>query len=586
MAPAGTTTLNGNEQFYNRLVLYFALPVLFIFSIVFNQERIYGDAAGYLFTMIHKSGFNIVHHRPSSVFVEWLPYIMIKLQMPLKYILLGFSISEFAYFATWYIILARVFKAPALGLGVVFAYLFGLRWNYFNPVSELILASPFLFLLAKLRQDTPKNKIVWYVANALIIVFVLLSHPLYSLLLPAVFGYFYLQRPKEKSLLFIGIYIIIIAALNYKIMAGYDKLSVEMVQYQMKPLDIIKKFFSIASIIDLLKAYGGILFLIALLAFNLYKEKRFVLLAYAGGFVLGYFALVAYKYGNYYPDTFEPFERYLFLIPVFISIAALPYLLKAAKKVRYIIVVLVVWHLFYLGKYGMFVQHRYFVLDNAISNARQFATNKVYYRAENYYCIMGSARDRGHDWVTPWESLLLSSLNGPEHTMQAYVKNVNPDEFYIDRRDDDYLYSYNMWLGRIVDLNQAYMHMEPGPWVEANTDSLQPAFDFKNISIQADGKLDIKSGKTKKVAITIINTGKVPLYSGMKHQRRGLGFRWSGSDLKETGKFITPLMCDVLSTVKQEVVITGPSQPGEYSLEIGYISAKPDTFIPLKLISK
>ncbi|UPT65231.1 MAG: hypothetical protein M0D57_11705 [Sphingobacteriales bacterium JAD_PAG50586_3] len=148
MALNGIGKINENEKFYNRVVLFIALPVLFVFSIVFVNERIYGDSAGYMFQVINFETFNIVHNRPSSVFVEWLPLLLVKLHAPLQVVLYGFSIGEFAWFLIWYLLFSRVLKAPMYGVGVVLAYVFGLRWNYFNPVSELITAFPFVFLLA------------------------------------------------------------------------------------------------------------------------------------------------------------------------------------------------------------------------------------------------------------------------------------------------------------------------------------------------------------------------------------------------------------------------------------------------------
>lgn len=571
-----------NQGFYNRLMLFFVMPVLFVFSIVFANERIYGDSADYLFKIIHHGDFFIAHNRPASVFVEWLPLLMVKLKLPLSYILYGFSIAEFAYFFTWYIVFSRVLKAPPYAIGIVLAYTFGLRWNYFNPVSELITAFPFVFLLAWLWNNTPKNIVAWYTLSLAVAMFVFLSHPLYLLLLPALFGYFYLNNLKERRFIFLGIGILVLAAINYKLLAGYNKMSLEMAQYKLAPADIIKKFFSIATIIDLVKSYAGIMLLLGIVVYSLIKEKKFIRLILAVGFVIGFFGLVSYKYGGYYPDTFEPFERYLFIIPLFICLLAVPYLLQTGKKVRLGLVVLLVWHLFYLGKYGMHIKHRYAVLNNAISNAGQFASNKVYIRAENYYCIMGSARERGHDWVMPTESLLLTSAKGPTNAKQVFVKDILGPEFYAITANDNYMYNYVGWLGNIGDLNPAYMQMKAVPWVEANTDSLQPGFDFSKITVKTYGEISIKAGQTKKVDLTITNTGNVPLYSGMKLQRRGIGYRWVSISTDEVGGYLTPLMCDVLSTVKQEVVITGPSAPGEYNLQIGYKAEKPDTFIPFK----
>jgi hypothetical protein len=577
MARVGIATSDNNQQYYNRLALFVALPTLFIFSILFCTERLYGDSADYLFRIIQDNGFRIAHNRPSSVFVEWLPVLMVKLKLPLSYILYGFSIAEFGYFFVWYLLFTRVFKAPIYGFGVLLAYTFGLRWNYFNPVSELILSFPFTFLLAHLWGNTPKNKTIWYAASLVIAMFVLMSHPLYLLFIPALFGYFYLNNLKERRFIYLGICIVVLLVVNYLLLAGYNKLSMETAQYEMKPGEIIRKFLSISSIEDLVKAYAGIFFLLALLVFGLFKDKKKVQLVFVIGFVLGFFGLVAHKYGGYYPDTFEPFERYLFIVTLFICILALPYLLQAKIPVKHIVTVLMVWHLFYLGKYGVHVKHRYDVLAVAITNAAQFGTNKVYYRAENYYSIMGSPRERGHDWIMPTESLMLTSINGPQHTRQVFVKETVYPGFYDIIDNNNYMYNFVGWLGNVKDLNPTYFQLKPSPWVEANSDSAQ-VFDPVKIKYEIPGIIhSIKVNQELKLPIVLTNTG-APLYSGMKNQRRGLGYRWKGN--KTYNGSITPLMCDLLTSSKQELVITGPAKTGDYTLEIGYMAEKPDTFIP------
>ncbi|UPT65229.1 MAG: hypothetical protein M0D57_11695 [Sphingobacteriales bacterium JAD_PAG50586_3] len=118
--------------------------------------------------------------------------------------------------------------------------------------------------------------------------------------------------------------------------------------------------------------------------------------------------------------------------------------------------------------------------------------------------------------------------------------------------------------------------MQPAPWVEANSDSAQ-VFDPLKIKYDIPGISNtINVGQELRLTIILTNTG-APLYSGMKNQRRGLGYKW---DNAEKGTYITPLMCDLYSTLKQEIIIKGPKSSGEHTLRIGYMAEKPDTFIP------
>lgn len=230
----------------------------------------------------------------------------------------------------------------------------------------------------------------------------------------------------------------------------------------------------------------------------------------------------------------------------------------------------------YLGLYGVHVKHRYSVFARAIDNARQFGTNKVYYRAENYYCYPATAREHGHDWIMPVESLLLTSAEDKNNTMQVFVKEIMPEEFYKQAAPDNYIYDVGQWLGNIKELNPRYMNMKLGNWVEANTDSVQIfdplkiKYDIPNICRSIHVNQEIK------LTINLSNSG-APLYSGMKSQHRGLGYKW---DNNERGTYITPLMCDLYSDIKQEIIIRGPKNTGEHTLYIGYMAEKPDTFIP------
>ena len=59
------------------------------------------DNAYYLFDMINREAFTIPHNRFIAVFAEFLPWLAIKLHLPLKWVLIGFSVN---FLATTYLI--------------------------------------------------------------------------------------------------------------------------------------------------------------------------------------------------------------------------------------------------------------------------------------------------------------------------------------------------------------------------------------------------------------------------------------------------------------------------------------------------
>ncbi|MCB0819070.1 MAG: hypothetical protein KDC13_00490, partial [Bacteroidetes bacterium] len=115
-------------------------------------------------------------------------------------------------------------------------------------------------------------------------------------------------------------------------------------------------------------------------------------------------------------------------------------------------------------------------------------------------------------------------------------------------------------------------------WRIANTDSLQ---EYTNESIEQI-KFEIVEMPTMKahekniLQITLKTTASNPLFSGMKKKRVGIGYRLEHNGNSETGKFLTPLMFDLVSEVRQRMIVVGPDQPGTYTIIPGWQVAAGD----------
>src|SRR5262245_25714017 len=126
---------------------YFCLLALLFFAVYFNVERLYGDSAFYLFRIINDKKFIIEHNRPIAVIIEIFPYVLSRLFASMGSIILSFSLNEWLYFAASFAVIAFILKKPTTAFAMLYTYIVGSRWNYFNPVSELILSTPLYFIL-------------------------------------------------------------------------------------------------------------------------------------------------------------------------------------------------------------------------------------------------------------------------------------------------------------------------------------------------------------------------------------------------------------------------------------------------------
>src|SRR4051812_42223715 len=85
---------------------FIILGFLFLIALVFNRERIYGDAAYYLFQLVNDKRFVIEHNRFIEPVIEFIPYLLVKYSVNLKYVILAASLNEWLYYFVCFLVLA------------------------------------------------------------------------------------------------------------------------------------------------------------------------------------------------------------------------------------------------------------------------------------------------------------------------------------------------------------------------------------------------------------------------------------------------------------------------------------------------
>ena len=545
--------------------------VLLLFAVYFNVSRLYGDSAFYLFKIVNHEKFVIEHNRPIAAVIEILPYFLTRISASMSAIILSFSLNEWLYFAVSFFVISLLLKNPTAGFAMLFAYIAGSRWNYFNPVSELILSTPLYFILYSLLDRKPGKIIMAFIS--LLIVLLVFNHPLNSIIVPALLILYWLGRTPENKKPFIFMLAILIMTIiaHYFVLDNYERNPMQQHDKDYSPISYLLKFNYARFWSKTIPWYLGTLVLFSFSFFYLFKQRKYRLLASSFLFAAIYFSLVMYSSSFLYPNTYEPFERYLFLLPVFSSVLFFLSCKQENVFVRYIVpVVLIIYHLGLNFIYGQFVKGRYAYFEKIISYAQQFPEQKMAIRNSNYYYI----KPRGHDWEMPNESLLLSSRQGRENVRQVFIREAFSGEMLSNLQEDQFFYSPSL-PGQMNTTSQKYFPLTPCKIRYANTDSDQsnlPEAFFKNISIECDVPKKLHPGKEISIPVTLRNKNREPLTSGMNTVKVAISYLWyKDGNPMPWDSIQSPILVDVYSEVNQEMILRMPKEKGTYELRIDII---------------
>jgi len=536
----------------------------------FHQERLYGDSAIYLFQLINDKCFTIAHGRPISVVMQVIPYIQMQLMVSVKFIIAAFSFNEWLYYFLCALFMIYIMKDGMSALGMFFALFLGCRWNFFNPVSELYLASPFVFILYSLLEKTKIS--YWLMVTGCIIVTIMVySHPFYSILLPVVLllSYFFNRPLGDRKIYFIYIYSFLIIVFHF--LFGFDDYEQQSMLTTQKTVSEelnrifnfgYAKYFSI-----MIPVYLGSIALFVWTVIVLWRRKLKQALFVFILFCIGVQAMILFKYGSYFPDRFEPFERYFFLIPIIISLVFFKHVFNPSKRLVTIAVISILgYHSYLIYSYGLKVKSRYRNLELAISYAQQFPEQKMAFRYSNYYI-----KDLGHYWTLVTESTLISSGSNSHSMRQIFLfdglDEVNKAAIYVQ----DYYFYLPWWVMSTKNLNRDYFSMENGKVREANTDAVQRYYKkayFDNLFIQTEGLKKFKAGSEAMIPVFITNNNDIPLRSGNNLERIALSYQWyRNGQFYERGHIKSPIMADVYTTLAQDILIKMPKEKGDYFLK-------------------
>ena len=448
-----------------------------------NVRVLLTDSAYQVFYDINHQGMLINDSRYSMVLTQILPWIAIHLHLPLKLVIISYSVSFILVgYACWLITayLMRQRQAATLMLFVLLA----IGGTFLHCISEsfqLMFYVPMLYAWMcqgeRLKVKGERLKIfTYYIILAILVALAFFIYPMSVFYILFAVGFRLLKEGKpslDKPAIITAAMLLAFIALYWLIGAsGHDS---EFVPTLPVIIDSLLHFFSLGSFGTFLFMFPRlylvptVLLVLTLIGYARGKQwwKFWYLLGYAVAFLVA--ACIIYQTGD------SPISRERYFIPLFF-IVGLPFLVdelpRFSQRQEWIwFVAFIALIIFSFGRIMHYV-HKYEPRLEAIAEVSRLAERQ----GQHKLLVTRSTAEEVFPediWGLALESMLFTAQQGPEHTVTIYKEE---DDF--DRTDAD-LYlnpevyvSVNWWKRwEVKELNPHYFCLPAQGYKELTKDS-------------------------------------------------------------------------------------------------------------------
>lgn len=445
--------------------LYFL--VLILFAVVFAKERIINsDAAFYLFKLIHFGGFNIEHERYSAFISQLLIIPFIKAGFNLKSLVYLYSISFVVLFFCVFLLIKRGLKDQQSALALIFLLIVGLAHPMYRPVSESTqglvysLMLPGILMLRFPSLSKIKESIIKYIGAIIVITLCYFSHPITIFPLLFILAFYYIDGKKYKEplvyLIFLSILIIFASKLLLNSTSSYEEdklMNIATIK------DNLFNFFHLYPTRFYIKRipYTYLIPTIILLALNIYyfKRKKVLKLILLDSACLAFFFIhnIIYNAGG---SDLELEKNYMTL-NFFLFYAFFHDMYPEIKNNNYRLLltfVSLIFSVFIILKPSDIYKGRIDYLQEMNKSLQNTKGDKFYTETENI-----DNEKILFMWGVPFETLLYSSLEGPEQSKTIFpFENLNNLPDYLENPDLFMcVFFWPRW--NVNDLNDKYFRL-------------------------------------------------------------------------------------------------------------------------------
>jgi len=457
-------------QPWKTISLHGVFGLMLVMAWYFFKERLYADSAYYIFHSIDSGSFVTANQRIVLAISEIISLAVYYLGANLHTILITWSLSHVLFYYLLFIIVYHVHKNEAAGLAIILLQAVGQIWLYYSPMLEICYGAALLVVFSVLLEEkkfTVKNWF-WLI---LLEILVLTSHPENFVLFFFVIMSDMIRNGFRKKV-HITFFIVLIACIIFKVFtfSGYEggKLGYMLNPDQNHQYENLWNKNYMADVLHIFMSHYQVLFLFLLLStamMILRRRWKMLLLFYfcAGGLIV---LINATNYAREFTRYNESLYYPLVGLMTIVFLQEFYHLLSGKiRMVAFASVILIsLFHLNGIRKNGEYLKLRTLQLEEMVQASGKEGLQKSLVRLENV------EKERWVlNWSYPMETLLLSSLNGPSHTISLIADedfdyrdttvSLTPQRFILRRwevRDNtDLLDFFNLKYGDYVPLNNA-----------------------------------------------------------------------------------------------------------------------------------
>lgn len=548
--------------------------LLAIMAVVFYKERLFVDSSYIIFKVINKGWFHVEHGRAVLSLTQVLPLLAYYLHLPIKFILIAYSLNQVLLFYLLFLISDRLLKSLPASIGIMGMMVLGQRWLYYVPMVEIVVGGAFLILAFYIMRSEVWKDDKWLVLMLLSFWWGITAHPLHFITIFFLLSYDYLDRGLLPKIHY-KVLLVLAIGLGLEVLGhdSYEAQKLVKVQdsnlYHLFDLTYLK-----ASVLYLLSHYWHILFFGLFTTLYLISQKKVIAaLIWPTAFVVVYLA-ANYRWDtaldNWYTEiTYLPLVTISLALFGAVSLARLKNKLEDNSLILFSSFFLIMAVLIWKQSEPMVKRSRQIQSLTDYQQSHQIA--KAVYDNTNLKRAYNQL-----EWSIPVEALLISSIDGAEQAVSLILESDRTHNDNFKRLSDSNIVFRKFEIMPYAKLNSRYFKFEKSAYQRMNTDQEKSRVkkNADKIAIfpaAQDSLIKIPHSQSSWVDVKLINQHSQALPSKASSNLNIAGHWYHADTLYEWDGNRTLLEVDLLGEHQQSIKLVAPEEKGIYELQLDMV---------------
>jgi len=447
--------------------------VLLIFSVVLANDRVlFSDSAYQLFEMIQRCGFQQNVRRYSMYLAEVLPFLAIYLKLPLKVVVICYSMSFALLAYGFWLLTTYVLKNRYVGIIMLFTII-GMKQTFFHTISEtfqLMFFAAFLYAWLNSRFAEKKaiiGKIFYYVVALFMMALCMFIHPVAVFFLAFIAGVYILNKNytvKQKiivSLLTIGV--LILKFLTVQEGSHDTDYNMGVWEFLVRCRDIRHLSSTDWFLTRFIEFYCAPFLLLIVALVHYVRRKQWLNFLFFGGFFVFFVLITLVLY--HAPDSAFGRERSFLPLMFFCGLPFMrdvfPNISVKWNKVFFIVLIcLLIVSYVRIGIASVPYSKRLKKIDEIVTFANRENQKKLVMDKEMSLTFVPF-----YNWATGFETMMYSAMIDIDSTVNFYIEeDLNAQRENENFLNEDYFLAVPWWtFWWVRDLNPNYFKLPPQP---------------------------------------------------------------------------------------------------------------------------